>query len=119
MKNIAKIVMCFMFVCAFANFAQAQKVKTFTGNLCGRDSGEFLGTIYLRNGTKVVNFGHQFRVVPGYEKETSVTKYFKADPYSDKIGSEYIVRYQSFKKENTAISIKFTGKVKKIKSCSN
>jgi hypothetical protein len=109
-----------MFVLTFASFAQAQKVKTITGNLCGHYSGEFVGTVSLRIGTKVVDFTHMFRVAPGFEKEMGTpTKYIKADPDSDKIGSEYIVRYQIFQNDNTAISIKFTGKVKKIKPCSN
>lgn len=43
MKGFTKIVMCFMFVLAFASFAQSQKVRTVTGYLCGNDDyGQYI-----------------------------------------------------------------------------
>jgi hypothetical protein len=116
MKNIAKIVMCFMFVFAFANFAQAQKVKTITGNLCkSENDGNYFGTIWLRAGTKVIEVAHHFRLATGEKGNT--TKYIN-NPDLDKIGSEYIVKYTTRNGYNTATSIRFAGRMKKATPCS-
>ena len=109
--------MCFVFVLAFVSFAQAQKVKTVTGYLCGSDnSGNYFGTIYLRVGTKTVEIAHQFRKARG--EGGRATRYLN-NPDFDNIGSEFVVQYKIKNGYNTAaISIKFTGRVKKTKPCS-
>lgn len=100
-----------------STFAQAKKVRTVIGHLCGDyDAGPYIGTIYLRLGTKIVDFQHQFRVIPGYEKTTTLTRYIN-DPDFDKIGFKYVVRYQIIYRQNWAISIRRTSRWKKIKSC--
>jgi hypothetical protein len=102
-------------VCKFRSRTKGK--NCVTGYLCGDDhSGQYIGTIYLRVGTKIVDILHQFTVVPGYEKTTTLTKYIN-NPDFDKIGSEYVVRYRRLNKQNEAISIKFTGRMKKIKAC--
>lgn len=100
---------------ALVSSAQAQKVKTVTGYLCGSDdSGNYLGTIYLRVGTKTIEIAHQFR--KAREEGGSATRYLN-DPDPGKIGSEFVVRYKIENGYKTAISIKFTGRVKETRPC--
>jgi hypothetical protein len=100
-----------------SSLAHAKKVRTVTGHLCGDDhSGPYIGTIYLRVRRKTIDIQHQFRVVPSYEKTTTLTRYIN-HPEFDKIGFEYVVRYRIIYRQNWAISIRRTGRRKKIKAC--
>jgi hypothetical protein len=101
-----------------SSFAQAKKVRTVTGRLCRDDhsAGPYVGTIYLRVGTKIIDIQHQFKVVPSYEKTTTLTRYIN-HPDFDKIGSEYVVRYRIIYRQNWAISIRRRGRWKNIKDC--
>lgn len=134
MNNITKIVMCLVFALVFVSFAQAQKAKTITGYLCGNSDGMNAGTMGLRVGTRIVLISHTFSVAPGdysdmtkrqaqkYVRENT-TKYFKVSLPFDKIGSEFVVRYE--KRDaygggfyNWASSITYTGRTRKTSRCS-
>ena len=100
-----------------SSLAHAKKVRTVTGHLCGADnSGPYIGTIYFRVRRKIIDIQHQFKVIPGYEKTTTLTRYIN-HPDFDKIGFKYVVRYQIIYRQNWAISIRRTGRWRKIKDC--
>lgn len=95
------------------------EVRTVTGYLCGHDSGMHAGTIYLRVGTEIVQIAYLFSLPSAMMSEReNITRYIKAEPDSDKIGSEYVVQYKIRNRQNEAISITFTGRLKKIQACS-
>jgi hypothetical protein len=109
MRNIVKIVLCFMFGLGFASFAQAQKVKTVTGYLCGQeDSGNTVWWITLQVGPNFVDIAYTYG---------PLSKRYLDKLDLSKIGSEAVVRYRRWDNSNVATSIRFTGRTKKIKPC--
>lgn len=99
-------------------FAQAKKVRTVIGHLCGADhsAGPYVGTIYFRLKRGIIDIQHQFKVIPSYEKTTTLTRYIN-HPDFDKIGFKYVVKYQIIYRQNWAISIRRTGRWTKLKAC--